>query len=85
MILEELTIRRNQNYDPNPTGYKGQIRFKGQYGAIELALNHEVSSQILAIVGANAVETTRQIAQNLSADVFNVPAIEEKPESLPHA
>lgn len=78
MILEYLTITKNSSYDPNPNGYKGSIKLKGTYGTIELALNHDLSTQILAIVGNNAVDSARQIAQNLTADVFTVPALESK-------
>lgn len=78
MILDQLSITKNTTYDPNPSGYKGHIRFRGAYGAIELALNHELSAQILAIVGNNAVDSAKQLAQNLSTDVFTVPALESK-------
>lgn len=78
MILEDLQIHKNQSYDANPNGYTGRIKFKGQYGTIELALNHELSTKILAIVGANAVESAKELAHNLSADVFSVPALEVK-------
>lgn len=78
MILEYLSITKNSNYDPNPNGYKGSISFKGAFGKIELALNHELSTQILALVGNNAVDSAKQLAQNLSADVFTVPALESK-------
>lgn len=79
MILEQLTITKNSSYSPNPDGFSGQLRFKSQYGAIELQLTPDLSAKILAVVGANAVEASKQIAQNLSADVFSVPAIESKP------
>lgn len=82
MILEQLTITKNNSYDPIPTGYKGQIRIKGKYGAIELSLNHELSAKILAIIGNNAVDSAKELAENLSADVFTVPAIAGKSDDL---
>lgn len=73
MILDSLTIRRNQSYDTNPAGYTGSLRLQNRYGAIELALNEQVSAKILAVIGDSAVESAKDIAQQLSATVFSQP------------
>lgn len=78
MIVERLEITKNMRYEANPNGYKGRIRFSGEHGEIELALSHELSTKILAIVGQNAVDFAKDLATNLAADVFTAPALEAK-------
>lgn len=76
MILTSLSINKNESYHPNPDGYRGSLSFKNQYGEISLQLTADLSAKILAIVGENAVEATRDIARNLSAAVFSQPQLQ---------
>jgi hypothetical protein len=76
MILEELTIRKNKAWEANPNGYTGMVRFKNAQGAVELALNHETSRRILAVVADTVVESSREIAANLTRDsIDSIPAL----------
>ena len=78
MILESLTITKNQSYEANPDGYRGYLRFRNTYGAIELTLNEETSAKILTVVGASAVESAKLIAGQLSSSVFAQTALPKK-------
>jgi hypothetical protein len=85
MILTQLSIYKNESYQPNPDGYRGTLSFKNQYGDITLQLTPELSAKILALVGENAIEATRAVANNLTAAVFSQPALaapvkQEEPE-----
>lgn len=68
MILEQLTIRRNESYETNPGSYRGEIKFKNQYGEIKLHLNEETSKKILAVVAEQMVISSRELATNLTAN-----------------
>lgn len=75
MILEGLEISMRNTWE-GPPGYRGRIKFKNERGTVEIALNDETSRKLLAVVAEQAVESARDIANNLAADVFTHPALE---------
>lgn len=76
MILESLQINIRAGWEEGAGSYRGLIRFKGQYGTVELALTDEVSKKLLAVVGDAVVDSAREVATSLTADVFAAPRIE---------
>lgn len=71
MILEHIIINRVfAGTGAAVEQYKGVIKFKGSYGSVEIQLTDELSKRVLAVIGENAVEATRELAQKLSGEVF---------------
>lgn len=81
MILEQLSITKNRSYDAQPDGFKGRVKFTNAQGTVELELNHEVSTKILAVVADAVVESAKDIAHNLSANVFTQLALPKNDRS----
>jgi hypothetical protein len=73
MILESLTVRRSR-YSTDDAPHRwvvgGNVEFSGETGKIELALNDDTSRRILAIVAEQLVETSRALAENMSAEII---------------
>jgi hypothetical protein len=70
MILEDLRIER-QAYGADKGKFKGSIRFSNDRSKIEMALTHDVSEQLLKVVGDCLVESAKELAMDLTADCIN--------------
>lgn len=78
MQLESLSIQR-RIYGPNEGKLEGEITFKNPRGKVQLVLNDEISQRLLAIVADGVVESSREIAVSLTAQVLTaIPAIEPR-------
>lgn len=70
MELESLEIRQIPSYMPRAGEYEGRIAYKGKQGKVEVNLNAELSRQILQVCAANMVETSKEIAHNLTVETL---------------
>lgn len=78
MQLESLRIER-MAWGKNEGMLEGCIVFKNRNGEVKLFLNDEVSSRLLAIVADGVVESSKQIANDLTTAVITAaPALENK-------
>ena len=80
MRLESLTIRKTWAHEKE-TGYKGEVLFVGPLGKVQLNLNHDLSTRVLAVLAEEVTAASRMIAEELTASVIEqvaeTPAIEE--------
>tara|TARA_R110000868_G_scaffold148418_3_gene370368 strand:- start:950 stop:1189 length:240 start_codon:yes stop_codon:yes gene_type:complete len=79
MVLESLSINRRQTWEAGFGAYRGQIKFVNERGSVELTLDDETSRKLLAVVADATVESAKNIATNLTAEVFTQPQLESKP------
>jgi hypothetical protein len=70
MELETIRIQRNPSYHDRPSDYTGKVKYKGDHGEVEINLNAETSRRVLDVVAAQLVETTKELAQNITADTL---------------
>jgi hypothetical protein len=77
MILERLSITKKYSYKKTePLTYEGAIKYANERGEISITLNDETSRKVLAVIADQLVETSKQVAKNLTADVITAnPAI----------
>lgn len=75
MKLESLSIREDWQH---PGEYKGELKYKGTFGEIQLHLDAGLSKAILAVVADQLVESSKTLAQNLTAEVITQPRLESK-------
>ena len=66
MILQSLTITRNESYQARPGEYTGRLSYKNQYGDISLNLNEQTSKKILDVIAEQMVESSKQLASELT-------------------
>jgi hypothetical protein len=71
MKLDQLRISIIPSYKPNAGQYEGAIKYAGQSGEVTVNLSHELSMQILNVVAADMVETSKAIANDLTTDIIN--------------
>jgi hypothetical protein len=72
MILQQLTISQVYKYKKDePLRYKGAIKYAGDYGEVSVTLNDETSRRVLAVIADQLVETSREIAQDLTAEIID--------------
>ena len=75
MQLESLHIRR-ETYGENRGKLQGDIVYQSPSGKIQVLLSDELSTKLLYIVAENMVETTQQLANQLTAEVITqIPAL----------
>lgn len=65
MILKSLNIYRN--YEGITSG---RIKFQNELGEIELILNDEACNKMLHICAEQLVESSKEVAQNLTANII---------------
>lgn len=70
MRLEQLTITRVM-WGAREGQYEGKIKYTNEYGSIDLALTHDVSMKLLGIVADSMIESSKQIARELTASVID--------------
>jgi hypothetical protein len=81
LVLRSLSIRLRDYYSRNVTdngalSYEGKLEFTGSSGEVAINLNAELSQRVLAVVADAMTATTRELANNLTADVLSgVPAL----------
>lgn len=85
MILEALRIDRGyiSAYDrANGTisPLTGEVTFAGSNGKVQLALNEETSKKILAVVAEQLVESSKELAEKMTAEI-----IQAAPALLPNS
>ena len=81
MELEHLRISQNPSYHSRPGEYTGNLKFKGAHGEVEIPLDNALSREVLKLCAESLARATKDIAQNLTASVFEnagLPAIENK-------
>ncbi len=80
MELQSINISRTASYSPRPNEYEGTITIKGQHGTIQVILDNKLSSEVLKLCADSLTRATKELAQNLTAAVFENagPAIEDK-------
>lgn len=71
MILDELRISKRHSWENNPMEYRGVIKYEGERGTIEINLNHATSMRLLAVVADSMVESSKELANNLTRDVID--------------
>lgn len=77
MKMKELHIEEIPSYVDSSGNYRGKIKFSGNNGVVEIHLNHERIKKILAVVADALVETSKDVAENLTAEIINqVPMLE---------
>ncbi len=78
MQLEKIRIERME-YGPNKGRLEGEITFKSPVGRVQTLLNDTLCTKILYVVAENLVETTKQIADNMTAEIITqTPALIQK-------
>lgn len=80
LILRSLQIRNRDYYsrtnNNSPIQYEGQIEFAGSNGEVKINLSSDLSQKVLAVVAEAMVESTRQVAHDLTAEILaGVPAL----------
>ena len=78
MKLERLTIRRTYQ-----GVIEGSVEYVGTNGAINLTLKDHHLEPVLAAVASALVESSQDVARQLTAEVINnAAALEHKPEPI---
>jgi hypothetical protein len=72
MKLESLSVRMIPHYLPNAGNYEGEIVFVGSRGKVQVNLSHLDCGAMFKIVGQGVIDSAKEVAQNLTADVFDV-------------
>ena len=71
MLLEKLVIRRPWRVtQEDEIQYEGEIEYAGSAGKVTINLTDQVSRKILAVVADQLVESSKQVAHNLTAEVI---------------
>jgi hypothetical protein len=84
MVLKTLSIRDENYYSSSqPPKYTGTIEFRCGNGDINLKLNSDLSQRLLAVVGEAMVESTKEVARNLTAEVLSGIAALPAPKAEP--
>ena len=81
MILKQLTIFRKNSWDEKCNSpLVGSIEFKNDLGSIKLDLSEEMAQKILAIVAEGVVESAKEVASKLTANLLvqGAPALEHR-------
>ncbi len=78
MQLESFKIER-MTYGVNAGKLQGDITYKNSQGRVQLLLNDSVAARLLYIVAEEMVESTKSLAEQLTADIITqVPQLENK-------
>jgi hypothetical protein len=72
MILETLRISAIPSYLPGAGNYEGEIVYRSERGKIQLNLTHDQVARILPVVADALVESSKEVAYNLTASVITV-------------
>jgi hypothetical protein len=88
IVLKSLTIRDSNYYSyssgSGPVAYTGELEFRNGTGEVKLRLNEDLSKKILAVVGESMIESTRDLARSLTADVISGVPVLPAPPSEAH-
>lgn len=83
IVLKSLTIRDTNYYGYEPrreVTYTGEFEFHGPSGKVTLKLDESLLKKILAVVAESMVESTKELARTLTADIISgVPALPAPP------
>ena len=60
-----------ETYGVNKDRYTGSVEFANEHGTVEINLGPEVAEKILAVVADQLVESSKEIAANLTAEIIN--------------
>lgn len=80
MRLESLRITLDE-YGEHKGKYTGKACFKGQYGGSEIILSPSVSQAVLRLCAEALLENTREMANNMTAEVIEGGALLENKEA----
>lgn len=81
LVLKSLSIRDTSYYSYTPSSsapitYVGELEFRGSNGEVKLKLNEDLSKKILAVVADSMVESTKELARGLTAEIISgLPAL----------
>lgn len=79
MILKQLIITRKEKWQDPVMPLQGKAEFAGPKGEITIPLNEVTSQRIVELVSQQLVDSAREVAQLIAADVYSqVPALEHK-------
>ena len=80
MQLESISISLNE-YGQKAGTYDGRIKYRGEYGTTEIYLDAKLSEEVLKLCAESLVRATKELAQNLTAAVFEsagIAALEDR-------
>jgi hypothetical protein len=74
LVLKTLSIRHKDYYSRSldatkPLIYEGQVEFVSDTGEVKFNLDGDLSKRVLAVVSEVMAESTRKLANNLTAEV----------------
>ncbi len=69
MKLERIEIAAPRSYD-NFKGYRGEITFNGSRGRVQIQVGDALSRRILRECAAEIVAASREIAEELTAEII---------------
>ena len=77
--FHSITIKRPESWEPTQTGFKGELKLKGQSTGTELLirLSDQQCRQMLAIVGQAVEDTGKAAGQVLMAEALALPKVDE--------
>lgn len=70
MELSNIEIHKRQSYEGGSGTYLGKIKIIGQYGEVVINLDQQLCADVLKLCAASLVRATKDIADNMSASVF---------------
>ena len=70
MILERLSMSRGYYYGEDAPPLTGEIQFKGKTGTVQIQLNEATSFKILSVVADQLVESSKELAMDLTKEVL---------------
>jgi len=72
MILQHLNLNRIE-YGVDKGKLSGHVKFLGEHGSIEVRVSHEQATRFLEIFADALVETSKELANNLTNELVEAP------------
>lgn len=74
LVLKTLSIRHRDYYSRDldatkPLSYEGKVEFVSNTGEVNFNLDGELSARVLAVVAEVMAESTKRLANNLTAEI----------------
>ena len=70
LTLQKLNIHQSYRWKKDePLKYEGEIKYSGDHGDVSIHLNHETSLKVLAVVADQLVESSKELAQDLTREI----------------
>lgn len=71
MLLKNLNLWRAESYMPNAGKLMGEITFESPAGKVSMVLPEEHCARILALVADGLVASSREVAEELTAQIIS--------------